>query len=254
MRRVHRKDSPCPSTWAASITKALPDHAAFQRCAAAFERLQINSTARRLGFATHSPHVLKKGKSGKPKFPDVWGRHKEIIAAMSCRKCVYCEGKINAPRAADIEHYQPKALFPLLAYEWNNFFLGCKGCNGAKHDKWPKRGGYIRPDKGDPSREFLFIEDGTVKAKKKNSAAGRMLEDFDLYREWLTDERKQNIENMLLSLKQAIELHRAGHLKPAKRLARVLLKIIEKPDSVYSVALKQCFLRAWESACPGVQL
>ena len=36
--------------------------------------------------------------------------------------------------------------------EWTNYFLGCPGCNGAKSDKWPKRSGYIRPDRGDPAR------------------------------------------------------------------------------------------------------
>ena len=251
MRRVYRSDCPCPAIWAASVSKALPDRTEFLRCAEESEKLQINSLARREGFASHSPQVLKKGNSGKPGFPGIWGRHKEVIADMSRRKCAYCEGKINAVRSAHVEHFQPKSLFPSMAYEWANYFLGCAGCNGAKGDKWPTHGGYLRPDKGDPSSRFVFREDGTVEAAKAGDAADRMLVDFDLRRKWLADERKQNIEWMLQMLKEAIELGRNGHLQIAKRLARTLLKTIETPERAYSVALTQCFWRAWKSAFPG---
>lgn len=171
---------------------------------------------------------------------------------MSCRKCVYCEGAINAPRAAHVEHFKPKALFPTLAYEWTNYFLGCPGCNGAKkNDKWPDRGGYIRPDQGDPGRHFFFSEDGSVKAVKARSAAERMVEDFDLNRTWLADERKQNIEKMLKLLKVAEELLRRGHRQQARELARRLLDNNGRPEAAYSVALTQCFWRAWKGVCPG---
>lgn len=241
MRRVHRKDCACPATWASSVQKALPDYREFLRHAAAFERLGINSERRRAGFSTFAPHM---------QFPPIWGKRKEIIAAMSHRKCVYCEGAINAPRAAHVEHFKPKSLFPALAYEWTNYFLGCPGCNGAKSDKWPERGGYVRPDQGDPSRHFLFSEDGSVKAVKAHSAAERMLEDF-LDRKWLTDQRRQNSETMLRLLNEAAELHKEGHEEQARRLARTLLGTIDTPEAAYSVALTQCFWRAWKGACPG---
>ena len=253
MRRVDRNSCLCPAEWDASVAKALPDHAEFQRCATEFEKLKLNSQARRKGFAGHSPHALKRRKSGKLEFPAIWGRHKEIIAAMSHRKCVYCEGPINAPRAGSVEHFQPKSLFPSQAYEWTNYFLGCAGCNGAKSNKWPKRGGYVRPDEGDPSRHFVFKEDGTVEAAIPKSGAERMLDDFDLHREWLADKRKQNIEKMLRRLNDAIKFHRAGQCQLAARLARRELNEIT-PDSAYSAALTQCFWRAWKSACPGVEV
>jgi len=253
VRRVHRRDCACPGNWLGSVKKALPDYREFLERAAAFERLGLNSTARRGGFAAFAPHVLVN-RSGKAQFPAIWGKQKEIIAAISFRKCVYCEGAINAPRAAHVEHFKPKALFPSLAYEWTNYFLGCPGCNGAKSDKWPKRGGYVRPDTGDPSRHFVFAEDGTVKAAKPHSSAERMLEDFDLYREWLSDERRQNIEKMLRLLNEAVGIFLDGHETQDRRLARTLLETIDTPERAYSVALTQCFWRAWERACPGVKV
>src|SRR5205823_1734412 len=107
---------------------------------------------------------------------------------------------------------------------------------------------------GDPSRHFVFAEDGTVKAAKPGSAADRMLDDFDLRRRWLSDQRKQNIEKMIRLLNEAVRLLKAGHKPEAKRLARAVLETIETPETAYSAALTQCFWRAWESACPGVKV
>ncbi|SPF52240.1 conserved hypothetical protein [Candidatus Sulfopaludibacter sp. SbA4] len=242
MRRVYRKDCACPATWAGSVQKALPDYREFRRYAAAFERLGINSSRRRAGFSAYAPHI---------QFTAIWGKRKEIIAAMSHRKCVYCEGAINAPRAAHVEHFKPKSLFPALAYEWTNYFLGCPGCNGAKSDKWPERGGYIRPDQGDPSRHFLFSEDGSMKALKPRRPAERMVADFGLNRTWLADERKQNIDTMLRVLNVAVQMWKAGHRQQARRLARTVLENSDTPEAAYSVALTQCFWRAWKAACPG---
>lgn len=254
MRRVDRRLSPCPLTWRMQVQRALPDHPTFLREAAKFERLGINSDVRRLGFATYAPHVLLKRKSGRAEFPATWGRHKEVIATMSYRKCVYCEAPITAPRAAHIEHFKPKALFPAQAYEWTNFFLGCPGCNGAKSDKWPKRNGYIRPDRGDPSKQFVFRNDGTVRAAKPGSVADRMLDDLDLKREWLSQERKLNITEMLRLLDSAVRFQRGGNTPQAKILAATILRNISSPERAYSAALMQCFWRAWKNACPRVKL
>jgi uncharacterized protein (TIGR02646 family) len=232
--------------WRKQVARALPDYAGFLLEASRFEKLGINSKARRSGFARYAPD--------RADFPAIWGRHKELIAAMSHRKCVYCEGPINAPRAAHVEHFKPKALFPSLAFEWTNYFLGCSGCNGAKSDRWPKRGGYIRPDRGDPSRHFAFADDGTVTAARPRSAADRMLEDFDLKRRWLSDERKLNIGKMLNLLSEAVGLFESGHKAEARRLALVLLGTVGGPEAAYSVALTQCFWRAWKHACPGGRL
>ena len=253
MRRVYRERFPCPSTWPDRVKKSLPDAAEFVRQATEFEKLGLNSDERRIGFSSYAPQVLIK-RSGKAEFPAIWGREKEIIAAMSHRKCVYCEGPINAPRAAHVEHFQPKSLFPSLAYDWTNYFLGCPGCNGAKGDKWPKRGGYVRPDRGDPSRHFMFVEDGTVRAMRPGSAAERMIGDFDLRRMWLADERKQNIQEMLRLLDDVVRLYRAGNESQAKVLAGTILQNVSNPARAYSAALTQCFWRAWKSACPGVKV
>ena len=81
-----------------------------------------------------------------------------------------------------------------------------------------------------------------------------MLKDFDLKRTWLSDLRKQNIEKMLSLLNEAVKLFKAGDEVSAKRLVKTVLGTVEGPEVAYSVALTQCFWRAWQSACPGVKI
>src|SRR5207248_8708076 len=113
-------------------------------------------------------------------------------------------------------------------------------------DKVPRRGCYIRPDRGYPSRHFLFAEDGKVRASR--NAAKYTIADLELNRRWLADERKQNIDTMLALLNEAVRLCQEGHPEPARRLARTLLRSIDAPRKAYSIALSQCFWRAWKKA------
>jgi len=49
------------------------------------------------------------------------------------QKCYICEQRVN--KDFQIEHHQPKALFPALKYEWTNLFLSCQYCNGRKPNR-----------------------------------------------------------------------------------------------------------------------
>jgi uncharacterized protein (TIGR02646 family) len=231
---------------------AFPDYAEFIKQVEAFERLPLNSTERRAGFAAFAGHVLIRRGAGGGKFPALWGKHKESIAKMSNQKCVYCEGPINALRAAHVEHFMPKALFPSRAYEWTNYFLGCPGCNGAKSDKWPVSGGYIRPDRGDPGHHFSFHANGSMKAVRTGSAAARMIEDLELDRRWLVNRRRFHIKTMLSLLKDVVGICDKGQTASGKRLAKTILRNARDPDAPYSVAVEQCFWRVWRKACPWV--
>ena len=70
----------------------------FLRRAAAFERLDLNSARPRAGFSAFAQDVLPKERSGTRDFPAVWRKQKELIAALSYPKCVYCEMPIGAAR------------------------------------------------------------------------------------------------------------------------------------------------------------
>ena len=93
-----------------------------------------------------------------------------------------------------------------------------------------------------------------VNPATRSRAAKRMLDDLDLNRRWLADERKFHIKSMLRTLKDVEKFHRKGYKDVAQTLGRTLLSDINDPARAYSAALTQCFLRAWKSACPGVKV
>lgn len=81
------------------------------------------------------------------------------LADMTARHCSYCDGyPLDATGNGEIDHFRPKSReeFYELVCAWENLFLICTSCNGAKHDHWEPA--LLRPD--DPGyafgRHFLF--------------------------------------------------------------------------------------------------
>lgn len=48
-------------------------------------------------------------------------------------RCMYCQDS----GGVDVEHYQPKAWYPELVFEWANFLLVCTRCNRKKSSSFP---------------------------------------------------------------------------------------------------------------------
>ncbi len=67
---------------------------------------------------------LDTSKYGHPKI-------REVLEAMSSRKCFYCEHKLLEERG-QIDHYIEVAESPELAFEWTNLYLSCSDCNNKK--------------------------------------------------------------------------------------------------------------------------
>ena len=58
-------------------------------------------------------------------------------------RCMFCSGS----EASDVEHYQPKTIFPELSMTWENYLWSCAPCNRSKHNRFP-------PDTG-PGGKFV---------------------------------------------------------------------------------------------------
>jgi uncharacterized protein (TIGR02646 family) len=79
---------------------------------------------------------------------------KDGLTRMCCgsRRCGYCEDSL----ADEVEHIEPKNLFPNRTFDWTNYLYACGPCNGPKNN------------------QFSLIErDGslTIIARKKGDAA-----------------------------------------------------------------------------------
>jgi len=253
MMKLDRRFVQPPVKWAQSAEKAFPDFTKFKEKAEAFEALDIDDPVRRRGFKAFAPEVLPKSKKGCD-FKAIWGRLKRSLAAMSHQKCAYCETPINAERAAAVEHFRPKSLFPTLVYDSDNYFLGCFGCNGAKLDKWPFGGAcYLRPDEGDPASLLAFQENGRVEAIAPARTAQATIDDFKLNEEWLCTHRARAIQVVMEDLKAMLDKKRIP-TDVKEELARDHLTRMGYPTRPYSVALSQCFQRGWNAKFPRAPL
>lgn len=248
MRRLDRSGVEAPSDWQATVDGAFADADAFWKKARAFERLAEHGTRRKKGFVRYAPGVLPLNTKGKPELPPVWQKDdgvRQAIAGMSSGFCAYCQSQVSSSHPGkrgkerppgQVEHFRPKARFPAQAYDWGNYFFGCAGCNGAKHDKWPV-GGYVRPDEGSPGHRFLFKESGDVRAREGDGPAKSTVKDMDLRRYWLVEHRRGAIE---------------AHLKMVKllvgRTGIQLAKLLVPGSVAFSEAINQNVRRIWAKA------
>lgn len=210
--------------------------------ARAFERLALNGRRRRAGFKTYAPDVS---------MPDLWGRDKRVkdrLDYWSNGKCAYCESLINARRSKQVEHFRPKSLFPSLAYDFENYFLACNGCNGAKSDNWPKRGTYVRPDHRQVETRFTFNATGRMVAQQSDAEAKRTVKDFDLDREGLRQARRVAIRTQTQMMQEVIEAPLS--LERKRRWARDLVRDAGAPDMPFSQALIQTLHQLWSTHFP----
>lgn len=76
-------------------------------------------------------------------FADHWNRPdvRGLLHAMQGRICAYC----LTERPLDVDHFRPKGTYWWLAYEPDNYLLGCTACNrDRKGTSFPLRAGAVR--------------------------------------------------------------------------------------------------------------
>ena len=69
-----------------------------------------------------------------------WTDFKSDLERVFFGLCAYCESVCRG----EVDHFQPKSIFPRLVYDWANWLMACHDCNHAKRDKWPAAG-YVNP-------------------------------------------------------------------------------------------------------------
>ncbi len=103
----------------------------------------------------------------------VWNKDfiKTALLKMSHGKCCYCECKIDEEsKYLEVEHFQPKSLFPLLVVYWKNLLPSCKRCNGIKSNHDTVAEPIIHPVRDEPKdhirfRAYRFYEKTTLGKK-----------------------------------------------------------------------------------------
>ncbi|MCX6879448.1 MAG: hypothetical protein NTW21_37440 [Verrucomicrobia bacterium] len=136
------------------------------------------------------------------------------------QRCMYCSGS----EASDVEHYRPKAVFPLLAMTWENYLWICTPCNRHKGDRFPPftepGGEFVNPLQEDVWRFFFIDEFGFLSPiYDRNLGAlnpqGVSTRDFiDLNREAVQQSRQARLKDLKTQVRDVICERRYG--KPMK--------------------------------------
>ena len=249
MRKLDRTLAKTPARWSQTAKKAFPNHAKFEKRAQDFQALDINDPVRRAGFIAYAPDVLPIGG-----FKSAWGRYKKEIAKISHWQCAYCECTINAERVGQVEHFKPKALFPLSAYDWDNYLLACGGCNGSKSDNWPQAGEYVRPDHPAyaPENHFQFHAHGDV--DWLNAEAEHTIKDFDLKRQLLVNDRKMFLDVVEFQIKLIVKIGKTDEAEALQVADELWLRLNDPQRYPYSTALRQYASIALKQALPGFSI
>lgn len=105
-------------------------------------------------------------------------------------RCMYCEDS----EATDIEHFYPKSVYPLRAFEWANYLLACSNCNSNyKRTQFPLSVGMlpelINPLDEDPFDHF-DLSPSTGRLVPLTDRAQASIGVFGLDRQTLEDGRK----------------------------------------------------------------
>jgi len=106
--------------------------------------------------------------------PKYWNWHKykkekvedilaNILSGLTTFHCSYCgisplKQKVGG---RSIDHFKPKAIFPILAFEWKNLFIACTDCQKIKGGKYPTNTEPLKPDSCHYHFDYWFEIDWT---------------------------------------------------------------------------------------------
>jgi len=77
-----------------------------------------------------------------------------ILIEQTQNHCSYCDGYPMNSMGETIDHFRPKANYPLLAYVWHNLFLCCYNCQ-KRNNSFDKR--LLKPDQISYNFNHYFV-------------------------------------------------------------------------------------------------
>lgn len=92
------------------------------------------------------------------------------LSGQTAAHCSFCDAfPVGGVSNETIEHFQPKSLFPELAYTWFNLYYCCDDCQSAKGELWDEL--LLKPDTDDYSCSRYFEYDFTTGEIKPNAVS-----------------------------------------------------------------------------------
>lgn len=132
---------------------------------------------------------------------------------------MFCSGS----EASQVEHFRPKAVFPMEAMKWENFLWACGICNLNKSDRFPPEtepGEPIINPLDEDVWSFFFIDEfGNLTARWRpelgnvDPRAIKTIDILTLDRDALQETRQHRLDDLKARVLDSLELSRQGNLK-----------------------------------------
>ena len=135
---------------------------------------------------------------------------REALEELYAGCCCYCDASVGETDWAHIEHRKPKALFPELAFEWDNLHLSCQKCNVHKGNDYDDTAPILDSTEDQPIRKHLSYKepengDDGLYCKAKSPRGATTIRQANLNRDKL---RRSRLNIYLRMLKIANKINR----------------------------------------------
>lgn len=141
-------------------------------------------------------------------------------------RCMFCSGS----EASQVEHFRPKAIFPLVAMTWENFLWSCGICNQNKGERFPPNTEHgeslINPVEEDVWSFFFIDEFGNLSARWRNELndvdprATKTIEILGLDRDALQQTRQRRLKDLRDRIDDSVKLFRQNQLDVSELRSR----------------------------------
>ena len=161
---------------------------------------------------------------------------RHTLAAMSSRKCFYCERKLDEEKG-EIDHYIEVAEAPEEAFKWGNLYLSCHDCNRRKLFN------RIIPvidclDPCDPAvnpAEHLTFDDEVIRPRNESSEGAKTIQKYQLDRKGLNYLRSRQLQQFYKALVRLQQRQVTDGGRSLTADEREKLAHFKAPDHAYSL-------------------
>jgi len=157
---------------------------------------------------------------------------RNTLEAMSHCKCFYCETKVG-PHQTEVDHYIEVAEAPERAFDWENLYLSCPGCNSKKlSNQHIPVVNCLDPCGNENPAAHLAFEDEIITTKAGSPIGSETIKKYRLDRPELNYLRVKALQRFEKNLRQLRE-RRAD--RPLTDPEKEIIRRYKQPDHPFSL-------------------
>ena len=157
----------------------------------------------------------------------------DVLWAMSCGKCFYCEGKLSGARR-EVDHHVAVVDVPEKAFDWDNLYLACDNCNG-KLRSIPNDQCIDPCDPNVNPEDHLTFDDEVIRPKNDSDLGLQTIKKYKLDSERLDLLRSRTLRQLEKLVTRMLDECRKSGRKKLNSAEMEKLTAFSQPTQAYSL-------------------